>query len=224
MAKAQIDWPAVELLFFSSDLTLRELAAKVGISYGTIAARAARHKWQDKKDALKRGELPIALRPPKAPDSEGETQSGEDVNTGIPGEETQSRAIAPSKGGLKRITAANMAANAQTVIAREAESYRKRMANQAKRLPDIMETLDDKALLAQADRLEKLDKLNRRTLELDTPKQQAPLIQIDLLATLDADPLLTAKTVHELSTSTEEKREETASQPATLDDADDEAD
>lgn len=230
---AKYDWPAVELLYFSSDLTLRELADKVGIPFGTIAAQASRKKWDDRKAALRRGELPVHLRPkkqPEPPESPALTASGDDVNTGIPGNREEEKAGNPGENdantvckqvqtkGRKVVTVDEMLENVQTVIANEANNYQRRMAKQAKRLPDIMEGFDDAALLAHADRLEKLDKLNRRTLKLDTEKQAQPLIQIDLLGALQNDPLASplplAESVPVLSTVERLQSEETDSQPA----------
>jgi len=236
---SRIDWPSVELLFFSSDLTLRELSAKTGLSFGTISSRAARNGWQVKKDQLKAGTLPPSMRPMKPPASpieemqargpfvasgdESNDASGESLLAGIAGNQGDKMQSCEQGGdkslqahaskGAKGVSARDMVENAMLSLATEGVSYRDRMARQARRLPGIMEGMNDKDLLQASDKLERLDKMNRRTLELDTAKDKQPLIQIDVLASLSVDPLERVF-VHEVSTEALPPTYDTVSQPA----------
>jgi transposase-like protein len=111
---------------FASGAGLRELARNMGISQGTVLARAKREGWtrqiQDAKALAKREDAPLAVTP---------------------------------------LEAVSMS------MQQRGERHIERIAGVSERAVDHIETMDGPGILRSIDQIEKLDKVARRTFQLD---------------------------------------------------------
>lgn len=129
---AQIDWPAVERDYRTSQMTLRELGAKYGCDHAAIARRAKREGWQrDLTEAVKQAtnakliEASVNNAVNKAVTSEQQAVT----NTVLAAAEVNTQVILGHRKGLREITAVR-----NLLLGQVAEA--------AANLPDLAEVIE----------------------------------------------------------------------------------
>lgn len=195
--KPLADWREVELLYVLSpeDVSFKALARRLGLNLSTFTTRATRGKWASKRAAAK------AANPhTRTPDSPYARERGENLietggDSGESGEPDLQRKTVNSSVALietekqKRwqLSATEHKQSVALVQKLRGETYLKAMSAHAERLPELMAEMTETQLLTRAGDLDKLDKMNRRSLGLDSGDNasRAPLVQIALLSTFD---------------------------------------